>query len=52
MMQLVKLHPEVVKFLDQHGTIHFQDGEKTFVVNGIWYTPTDEENIYITQFIE
>lgn len=52
MMQLIKLHPEVIKFLDTTGTVHMQDGEKTFIVNSTWYSPTDDKEVYTVQFIQ
>jgi hypothetical protein len=48
----INLHPEVVKFLDETGTIVIDNGEKYYIVNNTMYTETDEEGLYIAQFIE
>ena len=53
MMFKVKLHPEVVKFLRETGTVWMMDEvEETFVINNSWYKPTDEENIYTVEFLK
>lgn len=48
----VKLHKEVVKFLESSGTVWLSDGEKSYVVNNSWYQPTDEPGIYTLQFLK
>jgi len=52
MMFRVKLHKEVVKFLESSGTVWLSDGEKSYVVNNSWYQPTDEPGIYTLQFLK
>ena len=52
MMFKVKLHPEVVKFLDESGTVWMEDEIKSYVVNTAWYRPTNEEGIYTVQFLK
>lgn len=47
-----ELHPEVVKFLNETGTIWVdKDGAKSFVVNNSWYKPTDIDNVYTVEFL-
>ena len=52
MMFKVELHPEVIKFLEESGTVWVQDDERSYVVNNIWYRPTDQEGVYTVQFLE
>lgn len=52
MMFKVELHPEVVKFLRETGTVWIMDDEETFVVNNSWYKPTNEENTYTVEFLK
>lgn len=53
MMFKVELPPEVVKFLRETGTVWMMnEGEETFVVNNLWYRPTNEENIYTVEFLK
>tara|TARA_R110002153_G_scaffold251571_2_gene408950 strand:+ start:1263 stop:1427 length:165 start_codon:yes stop_codon:yes gene_type:complete len=53
MIFTINLHPEVIKFLDQTGTIYFDNnGEKSYIVNGTMYKETNEEGLYTTQFIK
>lgn len=48
----VILHEEVVKFLENSGTVWWSDGEKSYIVNNSWYKPTDEENIFTVEFLK
>lgn len=49
MMTLIKLHPEVVKFLTECGTVYTDaSGIEAFIVNDTMYTETDEKGYYVT----
>jgi len=53
MILTINLHPEVVKFLEETGTVYFDNtGEKSYIVNGTMYKETNEEGLYTTQFIQ
>ena len=52
MILTINLHPEVVKFLEETGTVYFDGGEKSYIVNGTMYKETNEEGLYTTQFIK
>jgi hypothetical protein len=53
MMMTIKLHPEVVKFLNETGAVWIEGNEeKSFIVNNSWYKSTEEEGIYTVQFLE
>ena len=53
MMLKIKLHPEVVKFLAETGTVWIFNGcEEAFIVNNTVYKPTDVEGIYTIEFIK
>ena len=48
-MILIKLHPEVVKFLTDYGTVYRDaSGIEAFIVNDTMYTETDEKGLYVT----
>mgnify|MGYP003667478522 CR=1 FL=1 len=49
---IIKLHPEVVKFLNETGAVWTEGEEKSFIVNNSWYKSTEEEGIYTVQFLE
>ena len=52
-MGLIELHPEVVKFLTEHGTIfYYDDGAHGFDVNGIAYSSTDIKGTYTIQYTD
>ena len=52
-MLTIKLHPEVVKFLRETGTVWiFNENEEAFVVNNTMYKQTDVEGIYTIEFIK
>lgn len=53
MMLSVTLHPEVIKFLEETGTVYFDSmGIKSYIVNNSCYTETDVKGIYTIQFIK
>jgi len=53
MIFTINLHPEVVKFLEETGTIYVDNkGEKSYIVNSTMYKETNEEGLYTTQFIQ
>ena len=52
-MTLIKLHPEVVKFLEETGTVfRYGNAEKGYQVNRTLYKETDEKGIYTISFID
>jgi hypothetical protein len=53
MMMIVELHPEVIKFLEETGTIFvYGNNERGYQVNRTIYRETDEEGIYTVSFID
>ena len=53
MMFKIELHPEVVRFLRETGTVWILNPNiETFVVNNSWYKPTNEEGIYTIEFLK
>lgn len=52
-MGIIELHPEVVKFLTEHGTIfYYDDGAHGFDLNGIAYSSTDIKGTYTIQYTD
>ena len=53
MMFKVVLHEEVVKFLENTGTVWRDgNGDESFVVNNSWYKKTDKPGVYTVQFLK
>lgn len=53
MIFTVKLHPEVVKFLDETGTkFYYTEGEVGYQVNRTLYKSTNEDGLYTVSFID
>ena len=52
MMFKIELHPEVIKFFENTGTV-WRDGnnEESFVVNNSWYRKTETPGVYTVQFL-
>ncbi len=49
----VKLHEEVIKFLETAGTVQVdEDGITSYVVNNTMYVETNEPGLYLTMFIQ
>lgn len=51
MMFKVRLHKEVIKFLEQNTTVYLEDDVKSFIVNKTIYTETDEPEVFTTKFL-
>jgi hypothetical protein len=52
MMTLVKLKPDVVEFLESTSYIQTEDGVKSFIVNEIVYSETNEKNVYMVSVLD
>ena len=53
MILTVKLHEEVIKFLETYGTVQIdEDGIKSYIVNNTMYVETNEPGLYLTMFIQ
>ena len=52
MMTLVKLKPDVIEFLDMVGNIQIESGVKSYIVNDMVYSETNEKNIYMVSVLE
>ena len=51
MMFKMELHPEVIKFLEDTGTVWRSNNEESFVVNNSWYRKTETPGVYTVQFL-
>jgi len=48
----VELHPEVIKFLEDTGTVwRDENREESFIVNNSWYKKTETPGVYTVQFL-
>lgn len=52
MMTVVKLKPDVIEFLDIVGNIQIESGVKSYIVNDMVYSETNEKNIYMVSVLE
>jgi hypothetical protein len=59
MITLVKLKPDVVEFLDMVANIQIEyggecmnSGVKSYIVNKMVYSETDEKNVYIVSMLD
>tara|TARA_R110000824_G_scaffold149863_1_gene320277 strand:- start:824 stop:1012 length:189 start_codon:yes stop_codon:yes gene_type:complete len=53
MMDLVVVHEEVLRFLDESEAVFlFENGKKGFYVNEILHIEGDEPGVYIRQFTD
>lgn len=52
MMTVVKLKPDVIEFLDMVGNIQIESGVKSYIVNDMVYSETNEKNIYMVSVLE
>ena len=52
MMTLVKLKPDVVEFLESTSYIQTEAGVKSYIVNEMVYSETNEKNIYMVSVLE
>tara|TARA_R110000796_G_scaffold239978_1_gene360838 strand:+ start:334 stop:513 length:180 start_codon:yes stop_codon:yes gene_type:complete len=51
-MTLVKLKPDVVEFLESTSYIQTEAGVKSYIVNEMVYSETNEKNIYMVSVLE
>jgi len=51
MMTLVKLKPDVVEFLESTSYIQTEGGVKSFIVNEMVYSETNEKNVYMVSVL-
>ena len=52
MMTLVRLKPDVVEFLESTSYIQTEAGVKSFIVNEMVYSETNEKNVYMVSVLE
>ena len=53
MILTIKLHEEVIKFLEETGTVQVdEDGIKSYIVNNTMYTETNAPGLYLIMFIQ
>lgn len=52
MMTLVKLKPDVIEFLDMVGNIQIESGVKSYIVNDMVYSETQEKNVYMVSVLD
>jgi hypothetical protein len=52
MMTLVKLKPDVIEFLDMVADVQIESGVKSYIVNEMVYSETDEKNVYMVSVLD
>ena len=52
MMTLVRLKPDVVEFLEHTSYTQTESGVKSYIVNEIVYSETNEKNVYMVSVLE
>ena len=51
-MTVVKLKPDVIEFLDMVADVQIESGVKSYIVNEMVYSETDEKNVYMVSVLD
>lgn len=52
MMTVVKLKPDVIEFLETVADVQIESGVKSYIVNEMVYSETQEKNVYMVSVLD